>query len=147
MTEIISQGWRSCPWALRLVGAGKVPVVFLRGALPPSWAQSSGQGARADSYPGYNSSTKKANFHIVMQSQSCLIAYSRTETWLSFNKQKVHYNVFFPTRESLASLHAEKSCHFEHFPPRFQDSWINFSGRAQGHVPASLPLYSGLRRI
>lgn len=65
----------------------------------------------------------------------------------SLHKPKVHYNVFPQTREPLASLCTEKGCGFEHFPPRFKDSRINFSrqgSRTLSWLP--LPLWSGQRR-
>lgn len=66
----------------------------------------------------------------------------------ALHKQKAHYSVFPQTREPLASLCTEKGCGFEHVPPRFKDSRINFSrqgSRTSSRLPL-LPLWSGQRR-
>lgn len=86
--------------------------------------------ARAHWWPWVELCHKEGQLlHYHAEPVSFLIVYSRKEVWPHLCISKRCITMYFPKQESPWPLSAQRraACGFEHFPPRFKDSRINFS--------------------
>lgn len=137
MTGITPQGWgvvphSLCDWWGR---GGCLRPAYERPLSPKrcSWrrlrAGPQGSVVRELERTAAPEEGKLFHYHAEPVLPHCLF---QNRNWLHLCISKRHITMCFPKQESLGL----SPCRFEHFPPRFKESGINFSDRAQGHCPS-----------